>query len=195
MSSIVSSQRSYDAYFIFLSAAKPKWHGLQNTNEIAALQLYRLDPPLTFFTPPPAFSKDIFWRQLAIFFWRQSATYRSLHYAPYRDSKGERSCLRSATAFHSVAVDRTPNLQVEKRTLWTIRPDSSGFISHSYSGLFRFWVFLLAFPPWTVRSQPFAELEGFKKIRGSAWALFSPKYWSLRTGPANVLQRDKPVNQ
>jgi len=68
MSSIVSSQRSYDAYFIFLSAAKPKWHGLQNTNEIAALQLYRLDPPLTFFTPPPAFSKDIFWRQLAIFF-------------------------------------------------------------------------------------------------------------------------------
>jgi len=39
-------------------------------------------------------------------------------YVPYRGSWGERSFPRSTTAIHSVAVDRTPNLPIERRTLY-----------------------------------------------------------------------------
>ena len=48
--------------------------------------------------------------------WRQLAEGRSLKYA--WGSWGERYRPRNATAIHSVAVDRTPNLPNEKRTVY-----------------------------------------------------------------------------
>ena len=46
----------------------------------------------------------------------------SLNCASWQDGWGEHSCPRSATAIDSVAVDRTPNLPIERRTLfhWAI---------------------------------------------------------------------------
>jgi len=43
---------------------------------------------------------------------------RSLIFASCRGSCGELDCLRSATAIHSVAVERPLNLLIEKRTLY-----------------------------------------------------------------------------
>jgi len=56
------------------------------------------------------------------FWWRQLAACRRLKYASYRGSWGERSCPRSATAIHSVSVNRTNNLPIERWTLhhWAI---------------------------------------------------------------------------
>jgi len=51
----------------------------------------------------------LFWR-------RQLAACQCLKYASYRGSLGERSCPRSTTASHSVAVDRTLNPPIERRT-------------------------------------------------------------------------------
>jgi len=52
-----------------------------------------------------------------ILFWRrQLAACQCLKCASYRDSLGERSCPRSTTAIHSVAVDRTLNPPIERRT-------------------------------------------------------------------------------
>jgi len=48
---------------------------------------------------------------LFVFWWRQLATGRSLKFASFRGGWSERSCPRSATANHSVAVDRTRNLR------------------------------------------------------------------------------------
>jgi len=42
---------------------------------------------------------------------------QSLNCASCWGDWGERSCPRSATAIHSVAVDRTPNLPIRRRTL------------------------------------------------------------------------------
>jgi len=51
------------------------------------------------------------------FWWRQLAAGRSLNSASCRGGWGDRSCPRSATVIHSVAVDRTPNLPIGRRTL------------------------------------------------------------------------------
>ena len=53
------------------------------------------------------------------FWWRQLAAGRSLNCASCRGDWGERSFPRSTTAIHSVAVDRTPNLPIERLTLCT----------------------------------------------------------------------------
>jgi len=50
--------------------------------------------------------------QCDICIWEQLAAGRSLINAFRRGGCGERSCPRSATASHSVAVDRTPNLAI-----------------------------------------------------------------------------------
>jgi len=65
-------------------------------------------------------NSEVFLLVLSFFvnFWRQQlATGRSLICASWRGGWGECSCPRSATAIHSVAVDRTPNLPIERRTL------------------------------------------------------------------------------
>ena len=51
------------------------------------------------------------------FWWRQLAAGRSLDWASSRGGWDERSCPRSATAIHSVAVDRTPDLPIWRWTL------------------------------------------------------------------------------
>ena len=48
----------------------------------------------------------------------QLAAGRTLEFASCRGVWGERFCPRSATAIHSVAVDRTPNLSIGRRTLY-----------------------------------------------------------------------------
>jgi len=48
------------------------------------------------------------------FWWRQLAAGRSLICAFCQGGSGERSCARSFAAIHSVAVDRTPNLPIER---------------------------------------------------------------------------------
>jgi len=48
---------------------------------------------------------------------RQLVAYQRLKHASYRGSWGARSHPRSATAIRSVAVNRTHNLPIEKRTL------------------------------------------------------------------------------
>jgi len=54
-----------------------------------------------------------------LFWWRQlAAAGRSLNCASCRVGWGERSCPRSVTTIHSVAVDRTPNFSIERRTLY-----------------------------------------------------------------------------
>jgi len=45
---------------------------------------------------------------------------RRLNCAPFRGVWDERSCARSATAIHSVAVDRTCSLPVETQTLYRL---------------------------------------------------------------------------
>jgi len=45
------------------------------------------------------------------FWWRQLAEGRNLNCASWRGGWGERSCPKSDTAIHAVAVDRTPNLR------------------------------------------------------------------------------------
>jgi len=52
------------------------------------------------------------------FWWQQLAAGRSLNCASCRGGWGERSSLRSATTNHSIVVDRTPNLRIERRTLY-----------------------------------------------------------------------------
>ena len=52
------------------------------------------------------------------FWWGQLVTDRSLKCASYRGGQGERSCLRSATAIHSVAMGRTPSLPTGRRSLY-----------------------------------------------------------------------------
>ena len=49
--------------------------------------------------------------------WRQLAAGRNLKFAPSRGNFGWTPCPRS-TAVHSVALDRTPNLSIEGRTLY-----------------------------------------------------------------------------
>jgi len=52
-------------------------------------------------------------------FWRRRlAACQRRKYVSHLGSLGERSFPRSATAIHSVAVDRAPNLSVERRTLY-----------------------------------------------------------------------------
>ena len=51
------------------------------------------------------------------FWWGQLAAGRSLKFASCRGGWGDRFCSRSASAINSVAVDRTPNLSSERRTL------------------------------------------------------------------------------
>ena len=63
----------------------------------------------------------------SFFWWRHLVAGRSLKYASCRGGWGERSCPRSATAIHSVAADRTPNLPIGRRTLKPLcycRPNS-----------------------------------------------------------------------
>ena len=52
------------------------------------------------------------------FWWRRLVTDRSLNCASCRGGWGEHSCPRSATAIHSMTVDRTPNLPIERQTLY-----------------------------------------------------------------------------
>ena len=49
--------------------------------------------------------------------WRYLTLDQSLKFASYRGGWGERSRPRSATAIHTAAVGRTPNLPIERRTL------------------------------------------------------------------------------
>jgi len=69
-------------------------------------------------------SSALIMRNLVLFFfwWPQLAAGLSLNCASYWGGWGERSCPRSVTAIHSVALDRTPNLPFGRRTLnhWTI---------------------------------------------------------------------------
>jgi len=54
--------------------------------------------------------------------WRKLAAGQRLQHASYRGSWGERCGPRSVTAIYSVAVDRTPNFPIKRRTLhhWSI---------------------------------------------------------------------------
>jgi len=71
--------------------------------------------------------KCIYWALFFNFWWQQLAAGRSLNCASCRGGWGERSCPSSATAIHSVAVDRTTNLPIERLTLdhWAIVAPSS----------------------------------------------------------------------
>jgi len=58
------------------------------------------------------------WRNVVFLFWRHElAASPRLKYASHWGSWGECSCRWSATAIHSVSVNRTRNLPVESRTL------------------------------------------------------------------------------